>query len=493
MRARHSLLMDITIGPFIFPRQDCPVRFAEMTNMLKHYADYRPLIHYSVPEGWMNDPNGLIYYDGYYHLFYQHYPGDIKFGPMHWGHARSRDLIVWEQLPVALYPDDLGVIYSGSAVVDYENISGLGTGGKPPLITFFTHDNKGVQYQSVAYSNDGIHFEKYARNPVVVNEAERNFRDPKVFWHDESGAYVMVIAAGQKLMFYHSENLLEWGYSGMFAGDAINQGSVFECPDMIRFSSRGVSKWVLLFSLTCTSDTDWRMRYLSGDFDGKTFVPDGADRILHAADDGIDHYAAVTFHGLPDGRTILLGWMNYWGYADKIPATAFRGSMTLPREISLVNTSKGLRLAQTPVREVFETFHERESIDEIRKGPLSLPLKTVPFAVKLTAVAQDFTIVFHNNADRLIVLYDAEKNTICCDRSQCGIAGFSPKYSQAIESRIENQTDKIDLVMIVDITSIELFACGGKNVITAQLFMQKPFTEFVVSDGCVMKALEFLF
>ena len=348
----------------------------------------RPKFHFTPQENWINDPNGPVYMDGEYHLFYQHYPEDIVWGPMHWGHAVSRDLLTWEHKEIALYPDELGYIFSGSCFYDKENVSGLGTPDHPPLLAFFTHHDpeNGRQQQSIAYSLDKEHFTKYAGNPVIPNKEneKKDFRDPKVFPNPYKGGYTMAVAAGRQVEFYHSDNLLNWKYTGSFEPGVCENGysGICECPDCFPMETEEGTKWVLLVSM-CLSEEDVQtavkegryasahmMQYYIGEFDGDTFIDTTRAGEPLLFEYGPDNYAAVTFAGTED--RILLGWGENWNYVKELPPVReyiyeketpaagiqdkndaqcreYRGKMTLARKLALVNTRFGYRLKSEPV------------------------------------------------------------------------------------------------------------------------------------------------
>ena len=256
------------------------------TSSSYYQEQHRPQFHFSPESKWMNDPNGMVYYDGEYHLFYQYYPDSTVWGPMHWGHAVSRDLVHWEHLPTALYPDSLGYIFSGSALVDWNNTSGFGKDGQPPLIAIFTHHDpvgekagrNDFQYQSIAYSNDkGRTWTKYEGNPVVPNPGIRDFRDPKVIWDKDSEQWIMVFAAWDHVKFYASPNLKDWTHLSDFGKAWGSHAGVWECPDLFPMQVEGsaTQKWVLLLSINPGSVNGGSgTQYFVGDFDGKDFVLD---------------------------------------------------------------------------------------------------------------------------------------------------------------------------------------------------------------------------
>lgn len=347
--------------------------------------DKRYNYHFTPSKGWMNDPNGMVYIDGVYHLFYQHYPDDIVWGPMHWGHATSIDLIHWEHQPIAIYPTNEEYIFSGSCVYDAENVSGLGTKENPPLLAFYTGHNPvtGEEQQCIAYSTDFVNFTKYTGNPVITNkkyldsvaeqenpEYKKDFRDPKVFANPVLGGFSMVLAAGHRLEFYHSMDLLFWEKTGYFE----QQGGftdVCECPDCFPLETEEGTKWILTLSLTSHV-----MPYYVGEFNGKAFVE---DKSITGQGDGdgkntkllidyaMDNYAMVSFAGSPE--PLLLGWGESWDYASQAPAKKYRGKMTMARYVRLVKTERGLRLLFAPVGEVADkdlikvTLQPGESIE----------------------------------------------------------------------------------------------------------------------------------
>ena len=346
--------------------------------------------HFQAPKGWINDPNGLVYFEGRYHLFYQHHPDGLTWGPMHWGHAISHDLCHWEHKPIALYPDELGMCFSGSAVVDWHDTSGL-FNGQPGLVAFYTvhRDKEGfdrgyIQDQCIAYSQDsGETWHKYEHNPVLLNPGQSDFRDPKVFWHDASKHWIMCLASGQNISFYRSTDLLNWSFCSQF-GD--NQGAhewhPWECPDLIELETDNHEKaWVLVVGIGLSPDVHFGSytQYFIGDFDGITFTNRNTPETVLMLDEGRDYYATQSWSDAPHQQRLSISWMNNWRYANDIPASNTRGQMATPRTFKLVNTVSGLRVSQAffaPVSDallsvdgranalVLDTFeHQRLSID----------------------------------------------------------------------------------------------------------------------------------
>lgn len=325
----------------------------------------RPLLHFTPPKAWMNDPNGLVYFDGEYHLFYQYYPDGLEWGPMHWGHAVSVNLIDWQHLEIALFPDENGMCFSGSAIVDYNDTSGLFNGESGLLLFYTTHRVTGEgrddyeQDQCIAFSRDrGRSWEKYAGNPIIPVPGFKDFRDPKVVWHQASQHWIMALACGQTIRFYRSENLLDWALCSEFGE---HQGShtegPWECPDLFELPVEGGSgsRWVLIVGVGAGEDS-WGSftQYFIGDFDGIHFHSENEPDKILLMDQSRDFYAAQSWSDAPDNRRIAIAWINNWLYANNIPQNGWRGMMTVPREIRLVATAEGARVGQRFVPELGE-------------------------------------------------------------------------------------------------------------------------------------------
>ncbi|RTR02960.1 glycoside hydrolase family 32 protein [Halomonas nitroreducens] len=333
-------------------------------------APARPVLHFTPPAGWMNDPNGLVFFEGEYHLFYQYYPHDRVWGPMHWGHAVSRDLVHWQHLAPALAPDEAGMCFSGSAIVDRHDTSGLFE-GEPGLLAFYTAHRTApddpevyVQEQCLAYSRDrGRSWHRYEGNPIMANPGRRDFRDPKVIWHAPSQRWVMALACGQVIQFHVSEDLLSWRLVSTFGEDqGAHTRHPWECPDLFELPVAGngedqpASRWVLVVGIGASDDNPFGSftQYFVGDFDGERFHNDNpADRVL-MMDEGRDFYAVQSWSDLPDAdeRRLAIAWLNNWLYANQIPEAGWRGAMSYPRELSLVATPGGVRLRQAFAREL---------------------------------------------------------------------------------------------------------------------------------------------
>ncbi|MBV6442243.1 MAG: Levanase [Saprospiraceae bacterium] len=469
---------------------------------------------------WMNDPNGMVYYEGEYHLFYQYYPDSTVWGPMHWGHAVSRDIAHWEHLPVALYPDSLGYIFSGSAVVDWDNRSGFGKDGKPPLVAIFTHHNmpgekagrSDFQYQSIAYSNDrGRTWTKYAGNPVIPNPGNiRDFRDPKVIWDAVSSQWVLALAAGDHVKLYGSPDLKNWTHLSDFGHDLGAHSGVWECPDLFPIEveqdesggdpkppTESRQKWVLLLSINPGAPNGGSgTQYFIGDFDGKNFKVDtslaGSLQNGHALwlDYGRDNYAGVTWSDVPasDGRRLFMGWMSNWDYAQVVPTAAWRSAMTLPRSLSLKNTPEGLRLHSTPVDELISL---RGNSAKIPSGPVKgdsdwsnltgSPAATKEILLELVwdgqRQTQTFGIeLFNNKGEKVAIGFDPAKQELFIDRTKSGKTDFSPKFASRDAAPYRPEGNRLRLHVFADVSSVEVFAGDGARVMTDIFFPSESFT-----------------
>lgn len=333
---------------------------------------YRPSLHMTPDTGWMNDPNGLVYFNGQYHQFYQYYPHDTVWGPMHWGHKTSDDLIHWQEHEPALYPDDSGMCFSGSAIVDWNNTSGLFEDGKPGLLAFYTSfvqpkvtlaDGREVedpiQQQSLAYSQDGMTWKKYADGaPIIPARGNPDFRDPKVMWHEESQAWVMVVSCGQHIEFYRSTNLLDWRLVSEFGyRHGAHSKGPWECPDLFKLKIDGSdeTRWILVVGIGEGAHCGGAgTQYFIGDFDGETFTNHNHPETVLWLDFGRDYYATQSFSDVPeqDGRRIVSTWMSNHQYSLELPTQAFRSSMAMPRELFLFESKAGLRVGQRFIKEL---------------------------------------------------------------------------------------------------------------------------------------------
>jgi fructan beta-fructosidase len=444
---------------------------------------HRPQIHFSPREHWMNDPNGMVFYKGVYHLFYQYYPGASVWGPMHWGHATSKDLVHWQHEPVALYPDSLGYIFSGSAVVDYKNTSGFGKNGKIPLIAIFTHhdprgekeENDNYQNQSLAYSLDeGKTWIKYKGNPVVKNPGIKDFRDPKVSWNEVAKKWVMTLATLDHITFYSSPDLKNWAKESEFGKEIGAHGGVWECPDLISLNYQGKKIWVLIVNLNPGGpNSGSATQYFVGDFDGHKFIPfDSKTRWL---DYGPDEYAGVSYSNTGN-RKIFLGWMNNWQYAQVVPTEKWRGAVTVPRELSIKKQNGEYLVASMPVSELSKLISRSFKLQNVAVNNFDLTAKTGklsgPAVLKLSSdQLKNFSITLSNSFNqKLVIGFDESKNEFFIDRTKSGKVGFEKGFGEKHTAPRFTQAQNFDLTLIIDDASVELFADNGLTVMTEIFF-----------------------
>nr|WP_277750903.1 glycoside hydrolase family 32 protein [Anaerobacillus alkaliphilus] len=460
-----------------------------MEQKTTYYTErYRPQFHFTPEANWMNDPNGMVYYEGEYHLFYQYHPHSLKWGPMHWGHAISRDMVHWEHLPIGLEPDELGTIFSGSAVVDWNDTSGLFQ-GKSGLVAIFTHTKDELQRQSIAYSHDkGRTWIKYAGNPVIENLGIKDFRDPKVFWHEETNRWVMVLAAGQKVMFYSSTNLLKWEFVSEFGSCDGAHGGVWECPDLFELPVDGnpnQKKWVLQVDLGDGSVAGGSGgQYFLGTFDGKTFLNDHAPSEILWLDYGKDFYATQSFSDIPeeDGRRIWMAWMSNWKYANDVPTFPWRSAMSFPREVELKTMSDGqVKLVQKPIREIETIRTEIVKIaNEVGRecDNLLADVQETLFEIEaeielLTASEFGFKLRKSGMEQETLVGYDVEKQVLVVDRDCSGEHDFSEHFKGSNIVNLPLTNGMLKLRILVDTSSVEVFANEGEIALTNLIFPDK--------------------
>ena len=327
---------------------------------------YRPVYHHTPMYGWMNDPNGMFYKDGVYHLYFQYNPYGSMWGNMTWGHSTSTDLTHWTYEGTAIVPDAWGAIFSGSCVVDKDNTAGFGKGA---VVAFYTSAKStpwgDIQSQSMAYSLDnGKTFIKYEHNPILTS-TERDFRDPKVFWYAPGKHWVMMLAVGQEMQIYSSGNLKVWKKESSFGAMQGAHGGVWECPDLVELPIEGTKekKWVLICNLNPGGPFGGSAaQYFVGSFDGKKFVNESPTQTKWL-DWGKDNYATVTWSNAPAGRCIALGWMSNWQYANNVPTTQYRSANTIARDLTLYRVGNELYLKSKPSPEI-----EKARVEKVDKS-----------------------------------------------------------------------------------------------------------------------------
>ena len=480
---------------------------------------FRPAIHFTARDTWLNDPNGLVFHDGLYHLFYQNNPYGSVWGNMSWGHATSRDLLHWTEHPVAIACDETEDIFSGSVVVDRGNTAGFGSAEQPALVAIYTSAFKaaselnGTQAQSLAYSTDGgMTWQKYDGNPVLTRDSA-NFRDPKVFrYQGELGAYWVMVAVEahhQQVVFYRSDDLKSWDFLSDF-GPANADAGDWECPDLFPLAVDGDpanTKWVLIVNVNPGAVAGGSGgQYFVGQFDGARFVPDAGSLVAPAGlrtvpdpseasaalrqclwlDWGRDCYAAVSFTDAPDDRRIIIGWMNNWDYANELPTAPWRSSMTLARELRLTAVDGCARLVQQPVLPepgtggALPAAGEHLTVEtvELRNEALRLP-DPVPGSAQvieadiLPGTADRIGFQFFGNSDGTagaILSYDPATAQLILDRRQSGNTGFHGKFASVESAPVHLENGVLKLLIVVDHCSVEVFAQGGRTVLTDLIF-----------------------
>lgn len=485
----------IILGMFLFLFSCNP---SKQPGSGKYTEQYRPQVHFSPEANWMNDPNGMVFYEGEYHLFYQFYPDSTIWGPMHWGHAVSTDMIHWQHLPVALSPDSLGYIFSGSAIVDWKNTSGFGKNGNPPMVAIFTYHNPviekaggiDVESQGIAYSLDkGRTWTKFQENPVLKNPGIRDFRDPKVFWHKESNQWIMILAAQDRVKLYSSANLKEWTPESDFGEDRGAHGGVWECPDLFPMKSGDTTKWVMLVNINPGAPNGGSgTQYFVGDFDGHVFQSNGIK--TKWLDYGKDNYAGVTWSDIPekDGRRLLIGWMNNWQYANQIPTSTWRGACTIPRTLELIEIYNDYLLRSNPVEEFSKlrgkekelapaTISGESEVQESAEFPIEINLAfNTENSTQLT-FAEKFGITLSNSKnEKLKIGYDNLNKLFFIDRTKAGWDNPSKDFAQIHYAPYVNNDPSLEIRLIIDKSSVELFAKNGLVVMTEQFFPTEEFS-----------------
>ncbi|SHR25143.1 Levanase precursor [Mycobacteroides abscessus subsp. abscessus] len=486
---------------------------------------YRPGYHFTPEKNWMNDPNGMVYYNGEYHLFYQHNPTDKVWGPMYWGHAISKDLVNWEHYPISVYPDENGFAWSGSAVVDYENTSGLGTKENPPMVALYTSELGGDnQHVSVSYSGDsGRTWSTLEQNPIISmpNELKASnggsgvFRDPKVFWHEQTKQWMFVITSGKRIDIYSSTNLLDWKKVSEFSDPKAAELGLWECPDLFELplydtnGNQTGSKWLLTVSINPTPTGGTGMHYYVGEFNGTTFTPDDNSKPLNWADYGADFYAAVTWSNTveqpEDGRRIWLGWMNNPAqYAGQIPTSTWRGATTVPRELSLVETNEGVRLKQQPVKELISL---RDTANEVKIANQKFSTKNVlenvtadmfeleaEFNLNETSASEFGFQVRKGDNEGTTISYQVADGKLSVNRTQSGETDFHKDFPSIQHTILTVNDGILQVKLLVDRSSVEVFAEEGTAVFTNQIFPSETSKkiELYAKDGEVsLRSLSF--
>lgn len=464
---------------------------------------FRPVYHHTPAYGWMNDPNGMFYKDGVYHLYFQYNPYGSVWGNMHWGHSTSTDLMHWKFEGCAIVPDTWGAIFSGSCVVDHENTAGF---GKEAVVAFYTSAKStpwgDIQMQSMAYSLDnGKTFTKYEGNPILTS-SERDFRDPKVFWYAPGKHWVMILAVGQHMEIYSSVNLKEWKKESEFGAMQGAHGGVWECPDLVEIPIEGTreKKWVLICNLNPGGPFGGSAaQYFVGSFDGKKFVNESPTQTKWM-DWGKDNYATVTWNNAPDGRCIALGWMSNWQYANNVPTRQYRSANTLARDLTLYREGQELYLKSTPSVEVKKARGKKVSIPSFKvseKHEIVNLFEEKQGAYEVEIVIQNAgasKIAFcllNDKGEKVSMYYDLNRKQFVMDRSESGTVDFSKDFPAVTVAPV-NVDKELTLRLFVDRSSIEAFGEDGKFVMTNLVFPSQPYVKMCFEadkNGYAVKAL----
>ena len=460
---------------------------------------FRPTYHFSPLYGWMNDPNGMVYKDGEYHLFYQYNPYGSKWGNMSWGHAISKDLVNWQHLPVAIAPDALGTIFSGSAVVDTDNTAGFGAGA---IIAIYTQ-NSDRQVQSIAYSTDnGRTFTKYENNPVLTSEA-RDFRDPKVFWHKETRRWIMILAVGQEMQIFSSPNLKDWTYESSFGEGQGAHGGVWECPDLFELPVEGTNdkKWVLLCNLNPGGPFGGSAtQYFVGTFNGKEFVNESPSKTKWM-DWGKDHYATVTWSDAPDNRRIAIAWMSNWQYANDVPTSQYRSPNSVPRDLGLftVGGETYLQSAPSPELQKLRDISKKRSfrVNGTRTVKEMIPVNEGAYEIELSIKNVHADVIgfrlYNDKGEEVDMQYDMKENRFSMDRCKSGDVGFNENFPALTWTAVESGKNELKLHLFVDKSSVEAFGDGGRFAMTNQVFPSEPYNHIdFYSKGGAYKVDSFI-
>ena len=436
---------------------------------MKNREQYRPVYHHTPAYGWMNDPNGMFYKDGVWNLYFQHNPYGSQWENMTWGHSTSTDLVHWKFQGDPVQPDALGTVFSGSAVVDKENTSGFGKGA---VIALYTSAGES-QTQSMVYSTDnGKTFTKYEGNPVITSNVP-DFRDPHMFWNEDIKKWNMILAAGQHMEIYTSDNLKDWKLESSFGETYGNHGGVWECPDLMKMKVRGTNKekWMLICNINPGGPFGGSAtQYFIGDFDGHKFTCESKPEVTKWMDYGKDHYATVTFDNAPAGRRVAIAWMSNWQYANQVPTLQYRSGNSIPRDLGLFEYKGETYCSVVPSPEM--------TAARSKKATKSLS-ESCEMVVNLKGNA---TITLSNDkGEKVVMLYDAKAETFSMDRTKSGKMDFSNDFAATTKAPTYGKISQLRI--FIDKSSIEVFDAEGKMAMTNLVFPTKPYNKVTVKGG----------
>ena len=441
----------------------------------RNVEKFRPAYHHSPAYGWMNDPNGLFYKDGVWHLYYQWNPYGSQWENMTWGHSTSTDGLHWTPQPTAIEADALGAIFSGCCVVDKNNTAGFGNGA---IVAYYTSAGA-RQTQSMAYSLDGGQtFTKYAGNPVIVSDVP-DFRDPHIFWNEEAGFWNMVLASGQEMSIYSSKDLKQWKHESNFGLTYGNHSGVWECPDLMKLpvDGTGEQKWMLICNINPGGPFGGSAtQYFIGQFDGHQFVCEDQPEETKWMDYGKDHYATVTFDNAPDGRRVAIAWMSNWQYANQVPTMQFRSTNSILRDLSLYQYEGETYCAVRPAKEM----------DAARGKKIARPTDRCEIVVTLKG---DARITLSNGSKERVVLdYDADMASLDLDRRHSGQSSFSDAFPTVVTAPVHGTLRTLRI--FIDKSSIEVFDADGRLSMTNLVFPSSPYNRISVKGKANAKIYE---
>ena len=424
---------------------------------------FRPVYHHTPLYGWMNDPNGMFYKDGVWHLYYQYNPYGSQWENMHWGHSTSKDLLHWEAQPMGLEPDWLGSIFSGSCVTNDNEV-----------VAFYT--SAGMhQTQSMAVSKDGGRtFEKYSGNPVLTTSDVPDFRDPKAFWNEDIKAWNLILAAGQEMRIYSSKDLKEWKYESSFGKEYGNHSGVWECPDLFKLSGGTAehSKWVLLCNINPGGPFGGSAtQYFVGQFDGHKFTCESMPTVTKWLDYGKDHYATVSFYNAPDNRRVVLAWMSNWQYANQVPTKQYRSGNSIPRDLGLFRCGEETYVSVVPSKEMLA----------VRGAKVKKPTEACEIIVDTKG--QTEIVLSNAKGEQVTMSYDGAKQTFSMDRTKSGDVSFSENFACTTVAPTYGQLKQLRI--FIDRCSIEVFDTEGKIAMTNLVFPSEPYNTIKVKGGKV--------
>ena len=427
---------------------------------------YRPLYHHTPAYGWMNDPNGMFFKDGVWHLYFQHNPYGSQWENMTWGHSTSSDLIHWTFQGDPVQPDAWGSIFSGSSVVDKNNTAGF---GENAIVALYTSAGEN-QTQSMAYSTDnGKTFTKYDGNPIITSNVP-DFRDPHMFWNEDIKKWNMILAAGQQMNIYSSDNLKDWKFESSFGAEYGSHGGVWECPDLMKMKVRGTDKekWMLVCNINPGGPSGGSAtQYFVGDFDGHKFTCESKPEVTKWMDYGKDHYATVTFDNAPNGRHVALAWMSNWQYANQVPTMQYRSANSIPRDLGLFEYKGNTYCSVTPSEEITAARSKK-------------PSKSLSEACEMVVnLKGDATITLSNSkGEKVVMTYKAKDETFSMDRTLSGKTDFSSDFAAITTAPVYGKMNKLRI--FIDKSSIEVFDNDGKMAMTNLVFPTRPYDKVTI-------------